>query len=51
VVRDPNGAAVAAVLSELFPATFDGLVPVFDHDKTEQLCYVCEFLDDMHFML
>ncbi|GIM16789.1 hypothetical protein Vretimale_19394 [Volvox reticuliferus] len=37
--EDPNGAAVAAVLHDLFPKTFQGLIPVSNHDAVDKLIY------------
>ncbi|GIL63887.1 hypothetical protein Vafri_17901 [Volvox africanus] len=37
--QDPNGAAVAAVLHDLFPKTFQGLIPVSNHDAVDKLIY------------
>ncbi|EFJ41164.1 hypothetical protein VOLCADRAFT_98840 [Volvox carteri f. nagariensis] len=36
---DPNGAAVAAVLRDLFPKSFQGLIPVTNHDAVDKLIY------------
>ncbi|KAG2454279.1 hypothetical protein HYH02_001310 [Chlamydomonas schloesseri] len=37
--EDPAGAAVAGVLRHLYPASFQGLVPVINHDSVDKLIF------------